>query len=193
MPRVGLNPQIVVREAALLADEVGYQQLTLAALAGRLGVALPSLYKHIKGAEALAQKLAALATAELAEEMTTAAAGRSREEALRAVATAYRSYARRHPGRYPMAQRVPDPADPAHVAAGERAVGVVYAILRGYGIEGDSAVDGVRMFRAAVHGFVALEAEGDFGLPREVDRSFEQMITALDVAFSAWPGGADLD
>ncbi|MEU6022336.1 TetR/AcrR family transcriptional regulator [Micromonospora sp. NPDC048871] len=193
MPRVGLNPQIVVREAALLADEVGYQQLTLAALAGRLGVALPSLYKHIKGAEALAQKLAALATAELAEEMTTAAAGRSREEALRAVATAYRSYARRHPGRYPMAQRVPDPADPAHVAAGERAVGVVYAILRGYGIEGDSAVDGVRMFRAAVHGFVALEAAGDFGLPREVDRSFEQMITALDVAFSAWPGGTDLD
>ena len=193
MPRAGLNPQIVVREAAVLADEVGYHKLTLAALANRLGVALPSLYKHIKGADALAQKLSALTTAELAEEMTTAAAGRSREDALRAVATAYRSYARRHPGRYPAAQRVPDPTDPAHVAAGERAVGVVYAILRGYGIEGDSAVDGVRMFRAAVHGFVALEAAGDFGLPREVDRSFEQMITALGVAFAAWPGRGDVD
>ena len=191
MPRAGLNPQVVVREAALLADEVGYHKLTLAALANRLGVALPSLYKHIKGADALAQKLSALATAELAEEMTTAAAGRSREDALRAVATAYRSYARRHPGRYPAAQRVPDPTDPAHLAAGQRAVGVVYAILRGYGIEGDSAVDGVRMFRAAVHGFVALEAAGDFGLPREVDRSFEQMIAALGVAFDAWPASTD--
>ncbi len=187
MPRAGLNPQVVVREAAVLADEVGYQKLTLAALANRLGVALPSLYKHIKGADALAQKLSALTTAELAEEMTTAAAGRSREDALRAVATAYRSYARRHPGRYPAAQRVPDPTDPAHVAASERAVGVVFAILRGYGIEGDSAVDGARMFRAAVHGFVALEAAGDFGLPREVDRSFEQMITALGIAFRRWP------
>ncbi|GAB3952288.1 hypothetical protein GCM10027614_55720 [Micromonospora vulcania] len=49
MPRVGLNQQTVVREAARLADEVGYQQLTLAALAGRLGVALPSLYKHVRG------------------------------------------------------------------------------------------------------------------------------------------------
>ncbi|MEV6691789.1 WHG domain-containing protein [Micromonospora sp. NPDC051196] len=193
MPRAGLNPQVVVREAALLADEVGYQKLTLAALANRLGVALPSLYKHIKGADALAQQLSALATAELAEEMTTAAAGRSGQDALRAVATAYRSYARRHPGRYPAAQRVPDPTDPAHVAAGQRAVDVVYAILRGYGIEGDSAVDGVRMFRAAVHGFVALEAAGDFGLPREVDRSFDQMIVALSVAFAAWPGGADVD
>ncbi|GIJ32134.1 TetR/AcrR family transcriptional regulator [Micromonospora sediminimaris] len=187
MPRAGLNAQIVVREAARLVDEVGYHRLTLAALANRLGVALPSLYKHIKGAEALAQQLSTLATAEIAEEMTTAAAGRSGEDALRAAAAAYRSYARRHPGRYPATQRVPDPADPAHLAAGERAVGVVYAILRGYGIDGDAAVDGVRMFRAAVHGFVSLEAAGDFGLPRELDSSFDQMIAALGVAFRSWP------
>ncbi|MEV6814663.1 WHG domain-containing protein [Micromonospora sp. NPDC051296] len=187
MPRAGLNQQIVVREAARLADEVGYDKLTLAALANRLGVALPSLYKHVKGADALAQKLSALVTAEIADEMTTAAAGRSGEDALRAVADAYRSYARRHPGRFPAAQRVPDPADPAHVAAGARAVGVVYAILSGYGIGGDAAVDGVRMFRAAVHGFASLEVAGDFGLPREVDRSFERMIAALGVAFRSWP------
>ncbi|QOC90170.1 TetR/AcrR family transcriptional regulator [Micromonospora craniellae] len=188
MPRAGLTPQVVVREAARLADEVGHHKLTLAALANRLGVALPSLYKHVKGADALAQQLSALATAEIADEMTTAAAGRSGEDALRAVAAAYRSYARRHPGRYPATQRVPDPDDPAHEAAGRRAVEVVYAILRGYGIEGDAAVDAVRMFRAAVHGFVSLEAAGDFGLPREVDRSFDQMVTALGVAYRNWPG-----
>ncbi len=187
MPRAGLNQQVVVREAARLVDEVGYDQLTLAALANRLGVALPSLYKHVKGADALAQKLSALATAEIADEMTTAAAGRSGEDALRAVADAYRSYARRHPGRYPATQRVPDPADPAHQAAGERAVGVVHAILRGYGVGGDAVVDGVRMFRAAVHGFVSLEAAGGFGLPREVDHSFDRMIAALDIAFRSWP------
>ncbi|GIJ29351.1 transcriptional regulator [Micromonospora qiuiae] len=187
MARAGLNPQVVVRAAAQLADEVGYEKLTLAALASRLGVALPSLYKHIKGADALAQKLSALATAEIADEMMTAAAGRSGADALRAVAVAYRSYARRHPGRYPTSQRVPDPADPEHLAAGERAVGVVYAILQGYGIDGAAAVDAVRMFRAAVHGFVSLEATGGFGLPREVDRSFDQMIAALDIALRSWP------
>ncbi|TCB99125.1 TetR/AcrR family transcriptional regulator [Micromonospora zingiberis] len=193
MPRAGLNQQVVVREAALLADEVGYHKLTLAALASRLGVALPSLYKHVKGADDLAQKLAALALAELVEEMNTAAAGRSGGDALRAVSTAYRSYAHRHPGRYPAAQRVPDPTDPAHVVAAERAVGVGYAMLRGYGIEGDSAVDALRMFRAAMHGFVTLEAAGDFGLPREVDRSFDQMIEALGAAFAAWPTSARTD
>ncbi|SCG54367.1 TetR/AcrR family transcriptional regulator [Micromonospora inositola] len=186
MPRAGLTPQTVVREAARLADEVGYDRLTLAALAGRLGVALPSLYKHVKGADALNQKLAALATGEIAAELTSAAAGRAGGDALRAVANAYREYARRHPGRYPATQRVPDPADPDHVADAERAVGAIYAILRGYGLSGDAAVDATRMFRAAVHGFITLEAAGGFGLPRDIDRSFDQMVAGLDTACRDW-------
>ncbi|WP_039909068.1 TetR/AcrR family transcriptional regulator [Micromonospora lupini] len=187
MPRAGLNQQTVVREAARLADEVGYQQLTLAALASRLGVALPSLYKHIRGVDALSQKLAALATAELATDLTTAAAGRAGGDALRAMADAYRAYAHRHPGRYPATQRVPDPSDPEHVEAGERAVGAIFAVLRGYGLTGDDAVDATRALRSALHGFVALEAAGGFGLPREVDRSYHQLVAGLDVAFRSWP------
>ncbi|SIN22898.1 TetR/AcrR family transcriptional regulator [Micromonospora cremea] len=187
MPRVGLNQQTVVREAARLADEVGYQQLTLAALASRLGVALPSLYKHVRGADALTQKLSALATAELATELTNAAVGRSGGEALRAVADAYRDYACRHPGRYPATQRVPDPADPEHVVAGERAVGAIYAVLRGYGLTGEEAVDATRALRSALHGFVSLEAAGGFGLPREVDRSYHQLVAGMDLAFRSWP------
>ncbi|MEU2615512.1 WHG domain-containing protein [Micromonospora sp. NPDC007271] len=186
MPRVGLTPQAVVREAAVLADEVGHDRLTLAALAGRLGVALPSLYKHVKGVEALHQKLSVLATAEVATELTAAAAGRAGADALRAVAAALRDYARRHPGRYPATQRAPDPDDPEHLAAAERAVGAVYAILHGYDLSGDAAVDATRMFRAAVHGFLTLEAAGGFGLPRDVDRSFDQMVAALDTAYRNW-------
>ena len=118
MPRAGLNTRIVVAEAARTADEVGLDRLTLAMIAQRLQVALPSLYKHVRGLDALLQKLAALATAELAVDLSAAAAGRARLDAVRAVAAAYRDYARRHPGRYPAAQRVPDPDDPEHVAAG---------------------------------------------------------------------------
>ncbi|MER7439482.1 TetR/AcrR family transcriptional regulator [Micromonospora avicenniae] len=189
MPRAGLNQQIVVREAARLVDEVGREQLTLAAVAARLGVALPSLYKHVRGADALAQKLSAFATAELADELMTAAVGRAGVDALQAVAAAYRSYARRHPGRYPATQRVPDPADPDHVAAGERAVGAVYAVLNGYGITGDAAVDAARTLRSALHGFVSLEVAGGFGLPRDLDRSYDEMIASLDAALRGWGSG----
>ena len=53
MPRAGLNTDRVVAEAAELADEVGLDQLTLAALAARLGVRQPSLYKHVASVDAL--------------------------------------------------------------------------------------------------------------------------------------------
>jgi AcrR family transcriptional regulator len=177
----------VVEEAARLADEVSLDRLTLAMVAQRLGVALPSLYKHIQGLEALRQKLAALATAELAAEVGAAVAGRARTDAVRAGAAAWRTYARRHPGRYPAAQRVPDPDDPEHVAAGKRAVETIYAILRGYELSGEDLVHATRFLRSALHGFVLLENAGGFGLPQSVDDSFDQLVTALDNALQAWP------
>lgn len=187
MPRAGLTPARVVAAAADLADEVGLDRLTLAALAQRLGVALPSLYKHVRGLDAVQQRISALVTAELADVASAAVAGRSRTAALRAMADAFRAYAHRHPGRYPAVQRVPDPDDPAHVAAGERLVGTIYAVLAGYGLSGEAAVDATRAFRSAVHGFVLLESTGGFGLPRSVDRSYAQLVGALDAAFAAWP------
>jgi AcrR family transcriptional regulator len=189
VPRAGLSPSVVVEEAARLVDEVGLDKLTLARLAQRLGVALPSLYKHIRGLDDLLQKVSARSTAELAAQLSDAAVGRSDTDAIRALAAAFRDYAHRHPGRYLTAQRVPDPNDPQHVAAGERAVGTVYAVLRGYGLTGDDAVDATRAVRSAVHGFIVLENGGGFGLPQDVDRSFDRMVTALDTALKSWPAG----
>jgi AcrR family transcriptional regulator len=178
---------IVVEEAARLADEVGLERVTLAAVAARLGVALPSLYKHIRGLEALLQQVSSAATAQLAGLLADAAAGRSGSAALVSIADAYRSYAREHPGRSTAAQRVPDPTDPEHVAAGERVVGVLFAVLRGYGLDGDDLVDATRSVRAALHGFVTLEHTGGFGMPRDVDRTFARLIAALDLALRDWP------
>lgn len=185
--RAGLTPAIVVEQASQLADEVGLERVTLAAVAARLGVALPSLYKHIRGLEALLQQVSATATAQLAGLLADAAAGRSGPAALVSIADAYRSYARQHPGRSAAAQRVPDPTDPQHVAAGERVVGVLFAVLRGYGLDGDDLVDATRSVRAALYGFVALEHSGGFGMPRDVDRTFARLIAALDRALQDWP------
>lgn len=187
MPRAGLTPAIVVEEAARLADEVGFDRLTLAMLAKRLGVALPSLYKHIRGLDDLRQRLSALATSELAEVFVDAAAGKARAEAVRAVADAYRAYAGRHPGRYAATQVAPHPDDTDHLAAAKRAVDAIRAVLDGYGLSGDDALDATRVLRCAVHGFVLLENGGGFGLPRDIDRTFDQLVVTLDISFSQWP------
>ena len=140
MPRAGLSTSAVVDAAVDLVDEKGWAALTLAAVASRTGVAAPSLYKHVRNLEALQQKVSARATAELAQALTRSVAGRSGEEALRCLADAFRDYALAHPGRYPLTQRIPDAADPEHVAAGEQAVQAVFAALRGDGVGGGGEV-----------------------------------------------------
>lgn len=190
MPRAGLSRPVVVQAAAELADEVGADRLTLAQLAERLGVRLPSLYKHVNGLDAVRRDLALLAMTDLADAIANPAIGRSGRTALRAVAAAYREFARRHPGRYAGVLRAPAGDDAELVAAAGRLLDIVLALLAGYGLDGDDAVDAARALRAALHGFVSLEAAGGFGMPRDVDRSFERMVDGLETALRSWPVSA---
>jgi AcrR family transcriptional regulator len=180
MPRAGLDAQAVVVAAAELADADGLEHVTLAGLASRLGVRAPSLYAHIGGLADLRQRIAARGAFELTAELQAAAAGRAGGDALLAIANAYRAYALAHPGTYEALQRAPELNDPDSEAAARRLVDVVLAVLRGYGLEGDNAIHGVRIVRAALHGFVTLEAVGGFGLPLPIDESFERLVAALD-------------
>ena len=178
MPRAGLDAGAVVAAAAALADAAGLDAVTLARLADELGVRAPSLYAHVGGLDDLRRRLAARAMRELGDALQAAAAGRAGADALHAVAAAYRAYARAHPGSYAATQRAPD-LEPAQAAAA-RLVDTILAILRGYGLEGEEAVHAARAVRAALHGFVTLEAGEGFGLPLDLDESFARLVALLD-------------
>ncbi|MGZ6962555.1 MAG: TetR/AcrR family transcriptional regulator [Ilumatobacteraceae bacterium] len=186
MARAGLTSQRVVAEAALVADEVGLDQLTLAAVAHRFGVALPSLYKHITSLDGLRRDLAVLGMQQLAAALSRAAVGRSGKDALDAVAHAYREFATLQPGLYAATLRAPSPDDEQHTAVSQDALDVAIAVMRSYGIEGGEAVHAIRVFRSACHGFVAQEAAGSFGMPESIDESYQIMIDVLDVALASW-------
>jgi AcrR family transcriptional regulator len=187
MPRAGLDSEAVVSGAAELADAEGLEAVTLARLASRLGVRAPSLYAHIGGLDDLRRRLAARGARELAAVLQAAAAGRARGEALETIANAYRAYAREHPGTYAALQSARDVGDAQ--AAGQL-VDVVLAVLRGYGLQDDDAVHAARVVRAALHGFVSLEAGGGFGLPLAVDESFARLVAALDAGLPALVAGS---
>jgi AcrR family transcriptional regulator len=179
MPRAGLSTASVVASAAEIADAEGLDGLTLARLAASVGVRTPSLYNHVGSLDDVRRRVALVGLRELADTLRDAAVGRAGDDALMAVAAAYRDHARRHPGRYAATQRAPGAADDDLVAAAGAAVDVLLAILRGYGLEGDDAIHAARGVRSALHGFVALETSGGFGLPVDLDESFERMVAAL--------------
>lgn len=187
MPRAGLTTLRVVEEAENVADEVGLTNLTLAAVAPRLGVRMPSLYKHVAGMEALRRLLSIRAKHELADVFARAAAGKAGPQALTAILQAGRAWATAHPGRYAATVRAPDPADNEDVEASNAILRIALAALTGYRLAGDDAIDAVRALRATLHGFITLEQAGGFGLPNDVNRSFDRVTVALAQTFAAWP------
>jgi len=98
-----------------------------------------------------------------------------KDDALRALMTAYRGYAVAHPHRYAALPQQPRP-EPALAAAGSRAVEVILAVLRGYGLEGSAAIHATRCIRAALHGFAALEISGGFQLAEDLDESHRLLV-----------------
>jgi Bacterial regulatory proteins, tetR family len=67
VPRAGLTGHDVVAAAAGLAEQIGYQGVTMGLLADRLGVRLPSLYKDVGGLADRRHRLATLSMTELGE------------------------------------------------------------------------------------------------------------------------------
>jgi AcrR family transcriptional regulator len=169
----------VVAAAADLADANGLDAVTLAAVAGAVGVRTPSLYNHVGGLDDVRRGVALTALREIGDALRDAAVGRAGDDALTAMAHAYRAYAREHPGRYAATQRAPAADDAELSAAGARAVDVLLAILRAYDLEGDAAIHAARAVRSALHGFVALETGGGFGIAVDLDESFDRMVAAL--------------
>ncbi|WP_066039638.1 TetR/AcrR family transcriptional regulator [Herbiconiux solani] len=243
MPRAGVTSDRVAEEAEALADEVGLQNITLAAVAARLGIRLPSLYKHIDSLAALKATVGERAIRELTEVMARATVGRSGADAVGALARALRGWALEHPGRYsatvapPRRGAVVEAAAVAggsvaagaagvagvagaagaagadsdsgevvvvetdaetradsgevvpevEVVAAEAALEVIFDALAGFGLEGGDAIDATRALRSLLHGFVSLEAAGGFGMPDDVDRSFDRLVDAF---IRALPGYA---
>jgi len=186
MPRAGLTTIRVVQEAEDVADQVGLANLTLAAIAPRLGVRMPSLYKHVASMDSLQRLVAIRATQDMAAVFARAAAGKAGAEALTAIANSARAWAKDHPGRYAATVRAPDKDDAEHAAANDEVLQIVLAGLASYKLSGDDAIDAARALRATLHGFISLEQTGGFGLPLDVNRSFNRLIAALAETFGGW-------
>ncbi|MDQ0584181.1 TetR/AcrR family transcriptional regulator [Streptomyces rishiriensis] len=191
MPRVGLTTDRLVEAAAELADEIGFDKVSISALARRFGVKDASLYSHVRNLRELRARLALLVGGEMIDRIAVAVVGLAGKEALVAFAGAYREYALRHPGRYAATQIRLDTEIDRELAeastAPRRTAEITYGMLRAYGLDEPDLTDAVRLLRSTFHGYCTLEAGGGFGAPRDVQRSWDKAIDALHTALTHWP------
>ena len=174
--RAGLDQQAVIQAAAELADSVGYEEVTLALLAGRLGIRTPTLYHYFDGLDGLKRQLALRGKRELGRVLGRAVMGRSGDEALEAMAIAYRAYAQEHSGLYRALQRAAARDDTAMLEADAEVVEIVLRVLAPLRLQRENAIHTVRLWRSLLHGFVSLELDGGFGLPQDIDETFRRLV-----------------
>jgi AcrR family transcriptional regulator len=181
VPRAGLDSAKVVEAGAALADELGFTELTMGRLAERVGVRVPSLYKHIAGQDDLNRRIAALAIAEAADAIGAATQGRAGQDALVAAARALRDFVVAHPGRYAATIGIkPTGPDDPIVIAERRGLAPFEAVLRGYAIAPQDMTHALRALRSIFHGFATLQATNGFQWSTDVDESFEWLIKLVD-------------
>jgi AcrR family transcriptional regulator len=178
--KAGLTLDVVVDAAQAVADETGLDELTLVAVADRLGIKPPSLYNHVDGLEGIRRQLAlrgARRTAELVDAL------RSRQgdaRVVRDIARAYRRFALDHPGLYEATVETSTLIDDDEVwREMEAAIEGLESVLGEMGIPPHRCVGAIRALRSTLHGFVTLERTGGFGLPEDSDESFETVLDLL--------------
>ncbi|MFJ9540988.1 TetR/AcrR family transcriptional regulator [Streptomyces sp. NPDC101225] len=187
MARAGLTPDRIVVAAADLADEAGFENVSLSALARHFGVRDASLYAHVRNLQDLRTRMALLAGAEMIDRIAAAVAGRAGKDALAAFAGAYREFALERPGRYAATQIRIDQSLVTGSPVLRRTAEITYGMLRAYGLEEPDLTDAVRLLRSTFHGYCALEAAGGFGAPRDVRASWDKAVDALHITLEHWP------
>ncbi len=188
MPRKGLTRATVLAEAVELVDAHGYDQLSLTTLAERLGVRPPSLYKHVASVEDVRLGLSVIAYRDLERELAA-----SLEENTHApiipFASAYRRFARSHPGLVNSTIRVLPGFEEELREAESAAVQPLVRVLQRYGVEHPTRqVHLARFVRSALHGFLSIEAADGFLRSEPVEDSYQTVVESLDLVLRSEKG-----
>lgn len=183
--RQKLNRSVVIEMAAVIADAEGIDAVSLQRIANDAGVKQPALYRHVTGIEELWKLLALRARHLLANALSSAATGLSRDAAVLAVAIAWREFVIQHPGLYSATDRVPSVGDTDIEESLADVIRSLDLALDGFRLTPDQRAHCARSVRSALHGFCVLEKDNGHPEPYALQASLENLVQLLCRGISA--------
>ena len=157
----------IVSAGREILESAGPAGLTMQAVATRVGVRAPSLYKRVRDKDALHTAIAVASVDALTARLDAAG------DDLTALARAYRGFAQEHPEGFRFLFTV----DVPHDALERSAAPLIRAASALVGA--DDALDAARLLTAWATGFVQMELSGAFRLGGDVDRAFDYGLRRL--------------
>jgi len=151
-------------------EEAGASALSLKAIAKRLGITAPALYRYYASRDELLTELILSAYRDLAEVVEKAAGSTvgAAPARLTAIARAIRAWALANTQRYLLLYGTPVPGYHAPPEATALATRILTPVLRGFSDAGhaEAAMRRAMVFWTRLHGVISLEAAGHFaGMP----------------------------
>jgi len=184
--RARTSPTEIVAAGRALLEAGGVDAVTMQAVAARVGVRGPSLYKRFPNRGALVAAIGTAALDELHDELEPFVAERDPADGLAAAARAYRAFAHRNPRTYELLfMSLPADARPPAERNARAAAPVLALVERITGP--DHALDAARLVTAFAHGFVSMELSGAFRLGGDVDEAFRSGVDVIVTAIAAEP------
>ncbi|MEO8528475.1 MAG: TetR/AcrR family transcriptional regulator [Pseudolysinimonas sp.] len=176
----------IVRAARDLLESEGLSRLSMQAVADRVGVRAPSLYKRVRNRDDLVRLVAEATVADLTQRLDSVAHATPGDVRLRLpqLARALRTFAHEQPAGYRL---VFSPETAATTASAETVALAVEPLLTVVAeLAGpDDALNAARTVTAWATGFIAMELAGAFQLGGNLDSAFEFGITRLVAALAA--------
>lgn len=179
MARAGLDKDVVIEKAAQLANDIGFEHITLKILADSLNVQPPSLYNHINGLDDLQNGLMLYGWRHMEERMMEAAAGVSRYAAWEAICRAFYEYATEHPGVFSAMLWYNKYQNDEALEVTKKLFSVCFKIASSLNISEENCNHLIRTFRAFLEGFSLLVNNKAFGHSVSVQDSFDISMKVL--------------
>ena len=180
MAKKGLSRDLIIDTALRLVEERGPMGLSMRELADALDVKAASLYNHISGMDDLMGQVGLRATEMRTRAQLEAIAGKTRGEALFALADTYHAFAMAHESLDKVIMGLQRNLSPVLPQAGELTMKPILQVLDGYALSDDAKIHWQRVLRATMHGFCVHEHIGGFShSPLPVSDSYHMAIRCI--------------
>ncbi len=186
MAKKGLTKDIIIHAALFQIEENGLSAFSLRNLASVLEIQVSSLYNHIQGQNDLLAEVGFCAVHMLTELEEAAIKDKQRDEALFALADAYRLFAKEHTELYRIIMGVHTFHIPLLESAAEKIAEPILRVISDYGVEGEMQIHYQRMLRSVMHGFFSHENSGGFSVSSiSKDTSYRFSIRCIAAQLNA--------
>ncbi|MEA4890208.1 MAG: TetR/AcrR family transcriptional regulator [Clostridiaceae bacterium] len=180
MPRQGLNRESVVEASIQFIEEKGYTAFSMGELAKSLNVKTASLYNHVESVDALFTEVGLAAVSQMVASETQAIKGKEKNDALFAIAAAYRTFAKDHNELYRVIMSLQKSKNKVLERAAGQITEPILQVLSGYGLSRVEQIHWQRILRSMMHGFVAHEELGGFShYPADKNESYQMAVQCI--------------